>query len=328
MRRVTFNEITQKAVNEAFEHARDVDQNLVDAQQTRRVLDRLVGYQISPLLWDKVRRGLSAGRVQTVAVRLIVEREQEINDFKPVEYWTLNAKLKTEKRGRVDCRSLSGWTGRRRALPTAWTRKARGSIFRTRCRAKESVDDVLAELERAQWSVRGVEKKERRANPTAPYITSKLQQDASSRLSFNVRRTMGVAQRLYEGVEIGKEGTVGLITYMTNRLDAGFSGCDCRGAGVYPKLGKQSRPEKANEFAGKKQAQVQDAHEAIRPTRVDFTPDVDSREPERGAVQAVQADLAAVCVEPDDAGGLRPDDGGYRCAGEADVRLPRERKEC
>ena len=272
LRRVTFNEITQKAVKAAFAHSRDIDERLVDAQQTRRVLDRLVGYQISPLLWEKVRRGLSAGRVQTVALRLIVEREQEINEFKPVEYWNIDAKLKTAKDEEFTAKFV-GVDGVAARVSNGVDADGKEQFLASALPDKEAVDEVLAELERAKWSVRGVEKKERRANPTAPYITSKLQQDASSRLGFNVRRTMGVAQRLYEGVEIGKEGTVGLITYMRTDSTRVSPDAIVEAREYIARLGKKYLPEKANEFAGKRQAQAQDAHEAIRPTRVDFTPE-------------------------------------------------------
>ena len=272
LRRVTFNEITQKAVKAAFAHSRDIDENLVDAQQTRRVLDRLVGYQISPLLWHKVRRGLSAGRVQTVALRLIVEREQEINEFKPVEYWGIDAKLKTAKREEFTAKFV-GVDGVAARVANGVDKEGKEQFIAGALPDEKSVQEAVAELERAQWTVRGVEKKERRANPTAPYITSKLQQDASSKLGFNVRRTMGVAQRLYEGVEIGKEGTVGLITYMRTDSTRVSPDAIAEAREFIAKLGKKYLPEKANEFAGKRQAQAQDAHEAIRPTRVDFTPE-------------------------------------------------------
>src|SRR6202046_3967158 len=212
IRRVTFNEITKKAVQEAFKHARDVDQNLVYAQQTRRVLDRLVGYQISPLLWDKVRRGLSAGRVQTVALRLIVEREQEINDFKPVEYWTIDAKLKAKQTEFVA--KFTGIDGVAARVANGTDEEGKEQFLSGAVENGERTAQVVPQLEKAAWSVANVDRKERSRNPVAPYTTSKLQQDASSRLGFNVRRTMGVAQRLYEGVEIGQEGAVGLITYM------------------------------------------------------------------------------------------------------------------
>src|ERR1700721_1762826 len=214
VRRVTFNEITKKAVQAAFLQARDVDENLVDAQQTRRVLDRLVGYQVSPLLWDKVRRGLSAGRVQTVALRLIVEREQEINDFKPVEYWTIEAELDAAKGRQTFVAKLVGVNGEPLRVANGIDKDGKEVFLANALPDKEATDEVVTQLEKAKWRVRSVDKKERRRNPSAPYTTSKLQQDASSRLGFNVPRTMGVAQRLYEGVEIGQEGTVGLITYM------------------------------------------------------------------------------------------------------------------
>ena len=239
LRRVTFNEITQKAVKAAFEHARDVDENLVDAQQTRRVLDRLVGYQVSPLLWDKVRRGLSAGRVQTVALRLIVEREQEIND--------VQAGGVLDDRCGAGCgqgqAELCGEVCRRQwraaaRCRTGRTRTARSSFSPTRCRTRRR---------RTRWSRswsarRGAcgrsRRRSGRSNPTAPYTTSKLQQDASSRLGFNVRRTMGVAQRLYEGVEIGNGGHGRPDHVYAYRLDAREPGCDCGGARVYRQAGQ------------------------------------------------------------------------------------------
>ncbi len=273
VRRVTFNEITQKAVKAAFEHARDVDENLVDAQQTRRVLDRLVGYQISPLLWDKVRRGLSAGRVQTVALRLIVEREKEINDFKAVEYWTIDADL-------LPGGGKQGFTARFVGVNGVPSRVANGTdedgkeqFIANALPDSDAVDEVVGELKVAKWTVRSVEKKERRNNPKAPFTTSKLQQDAAGRLGFNVRRTMGVAQRLYEGVELGSEGTVGLITYMRTDSTRVSPDAIAEAREFIGKIGPAYLPAKPNEFAGKKQAQAQDAHEAIRPTSVKFTPD-------------------------------------------------------
>ena len=271
LRRVTFNEITQKAVKAAFEHARDVDENLVDAQQTRRVLDRLVGYQVSPLLWDKVRRGLSAGRVQTVALRLIVEREREINEFRPVEYWTIDAELDAGKGRQTFAAKLVGVNGEPLRVANGTDKDGKEQFLANALPDKEASDEVMAQLERAKWRVRSVEKKERRRNPSAPYTTSKLQQDASSRLGFNVRRTMGVAQRLYEGVEIGSEGTVGLITYMRTDSIRVSPEAITDAREYIAKLGPRYLPEKANEYKGKKDAQ--DAHEAIRPTNVAFTPE-------------------------------------------------------
>jgi DNA topoisomerase-1 len=273
LRRVTFNEITQKAVKAAFAHARDIDENLVDAQQTRRVLDRLVGYQVSPLLWDKVRRGLSAGRVQTVALRLIVEREQEINAFRPVEYWTIDAKLKTKRVGQEFAAKFTGIDGVPARVASGTDEEGKEQFLSGALENVERTAVVVAQLEKAAWSVANVDRKERRRNPMAPYTTSKLQQDASSRLGFNVRRTMGVAQRLYEGVEIGKEGTVGLITYMRTDSTRVAPDAIVEAREYIGGLGKQYLPEKPNEYTGKKQEQAQDAHEAIRPTRVDFTPD-------------------------------------------------------
>jgi len=264
IQRVTFNEITPKAVRAAFEHPRKVDRNLVDAQQTRRVLDRIVGYQISPLLWDKVRRGLSAGRVQTVALRLIVEREREIKAFKPVEYWTIDADLKTSaKDDSVFTARFVGIDGESAKVDT---------VSGNALPDQRITKDVLAAIEKAKWSVREVERKERRKNPAAPFTTSRLQQDASRQLGFSVRRTMGVAQRLYEGVELGSDGTEGLITYM--RTDSTRVSPDAitevRGY-IGKELGKNYLPEAANTFKSKKDAQ--DAHEAIRPTEVRHTPE-------------------------------------------------------
>ena len=180
----------------AFEHPRAIDQNLVDAQQARRVLDRLVGYQVSPLLWDKVRRGLSAGRVQTVALRLIVEREREIKAFEKNEYWTIDAHLAASKPPAFDARFVG---------------KGEEKVEVTN---GEDAEKIRAALEKADWVVRSVDKKERRRNAAPPFTTSKLQQDSSRKLRFSVKRTMMIAQRLYEGVELGEEGLVGLITYM------------------------------------------------------------------------------------------------------------------
>src|ERR1700744_100642 len=202
--RVTFNENTPKAVRDAFQHARNVDSHLVDAQTTRRVLDRIVGYQVSPLLWDKVRRGLSAGRVQTVAVRLIVEREREIKAFNPVEYWTIDAVLEAQKSTPFTARFV-GIDGQRARVET---------VDSPSLPDQKITDEVVAQLKKASWAVRNVDRKERKRNSAAPFTTSKLQQDASRQLGFHVKRTMGVAQRLYEGIEIPSEGTVGLITYM------------------------------------------------------------------------------------------------------------------
>jgi DNA topoisomerase I len=273
VRRVTFNEITKKAVQAAFLHARDIDEDLVDAQQTRRVLDRLVGYQVSPLLWDKVRRGLSAGRVQTVALRLIVEREQEINEFNPVEYWTIDAQLEPTANKQSFTARFIGVNGVPARVANGKDEEGKDLFLSNALPDQEAVDEVVRELKVAKWSVRSVEKKERRSNPRAPYTTSKLQQDAAGRLGFNVRRTMGVAQRLYEGVEIGAEGTVGLITYMRTDSTRVSADAIAEAREYIGKLGPKYLPATPNEYLGKKQVEAQDAHEAIRPTNVTFTPD-------------------------------------------------------
>jgi DNA topoisomerase I len=273
IRRVTFNEITKKAVQEAFKHARDVDQNLVDAQQTRRVLDRLVGYQISPLLWDKVRRGLSAGRVQTVAVRLIVEREREISAFKPVEYWTLDALLHADKQPEKSFKAkFIGIDGEPARVANGKDKDGKDQFIANAIAGEAAMNAVVLALENARWSLASVQSREQQRRPLPPFITSQLQRDASTKLGFNVRRTMGVAQRLYEGIDLGAEGTTGLITYM--RTDSPRVAPDAIAAArdwVGKQLGAKYLPESPNVYKGKKDAQ--DAHEAIRPTDASRTPE-------------------------------------------------------
>ncbi|MGA7463195.1 MAG: type I DNA topoisomerase [Candidatus Korobacteraceae bacterium] len=255
IRRVTFNEITKRAVQEAFKHPRDIDANLVDAQQTRRVLDRLVGYQVSPLLWDKVRRGLSAGRVQTVALRLIVERDREIKAFNKEEYWTIDAHLQGQKPPAFDARFV-GIGDEKTPIPNG-----------------EEAEKIKAALEEADWAVRSVETRERRRSAAAPFTTSKFQQDASRKLRFSVKRAMMIAQRLYEGIDLGgEEGTVGLITYM--RTDSPQVSNDALAEVrelIGKDFGKEFLPESPNTYKSKKTAQ--EAHEAIRPTSVARHPD-------------------------------------------------------
>jgi len=273
IQRVTFNEITKKAVQEAFNHARDIDRNLVDAQQTRRVLDRLVGYQISPLLWDKVRRGLSAGRVQTVALRLVVEREREIGAFQPVEYWTLEAQLHPEKKpDRQFKAKFIGIEGEPARVANGKDKDGKEAFISSALPGKKSMDDVLAALEKANWTVSSVQAREQQRRPLPPFITSQLQRDAANKLGFNVRRTMGVAQRLYEGVDLGSEGTTGLITYM--RTDSPRVAPEAVTAArdwIAKELGTKYLPESPNSYRGKKDAQ--DAHEAIRPSDAARTPE-------------------------------------------------------
>ena len=247
IRRVTFNEITKRAVQEAFEHPRDINRDLVDAQQARRVLDRLVGYQVSPLLWDKVRRGLSAGRVQTVALRLIVEREREIKAFEKKEYWTIDANLAAPKPPAFDARFLG---------------KGEEKV---EVGNGEEAEKIRAALEKADWVVRTADKKERRRNATPPFTTSKLQQDSSRKLRFSVKRTMMIAQRLYEGVELGEEGSVGLITYMrTDSTRVAPEALTEVREYIGKEYGPQYLPESPNTFKEKKD--TQGAHEAIRPS--------------------------------------------------------------
>jgi DNA topoisomerase-1 len=251
--RVMFNEITKRAIEKAFETPGQVNANLVDAQQARRVLDRLVGYKISPLLWDKVRRGLSAGRVQTVALRLIVEREREIRAFVPKEYWTIDADFAAKK------------------PPTLTARLARIGDQPAEIASGDVANDALAQLEGADYIVRSVGTREKKRNPVAPFITSTLQQEASRKLRFSVKRTMMLAQRLYEGVEVGKD-SVGLITYMrtdsTRISDDAIS--DVRHY-IGERYGKEFLPDSSNVYKSKKGAQ--DAHEAIRPTSMAYAPE-------------------------------------------------------
>ena len=254
IRRVTFNEITQRAVRAAFEQPRGLDQRLVEAQQARRVLDRLVGYQVSPLLWDKVRRGLSAGRVQTVALRLIVEREREIKAFEKKEYWTLDAHLAASKPPAFVARFF-GRGDERLEIPN-----------------QEEADRIRGALGQADWVVRSVDRKERRRNATPPFTTSKLQQDSSRKLRFSVKRTMMIAQRLYEGVELGEEGLVGLITYMrTDSTRVSEEALAEVRDYIKSQYGDRYLPEAPNTYKEKKAAQA--AHEAIRPTSVMRHPD-------------------------------------------------------
>ncbi|MGI6357528.1 MAG: type I DNA topoisomerase [Bacillota bacterium] len=250
--RVTFNEITKGAVREAFKHPRPIDQRLVDAQQARRILDRIVGYKLSPLLWKKVKKGLSAGRVQSVAVRLICDREEEIENFIPEEYWTIQAELVTAKRAKLEA-EFYGRSGKKLILHN-----------------QAEAEAVLAAVKAAPFVVKEVRRSERRRNPAPPFTTSTLQQEASKRLGFTARKTMRTAQTLYEGVTLGKEGSVGLITYM--RTDS-------------TRLSPQAQAE-ANQVItaafGKEYAHTrqytsrrgsQDAHEAIRPSYPERTPD-------------------------------------------------------
>ena len=269
VRRVMFNEITKKAIQESFKHPTDIDENLVNAQQARRLLDRIVGYQVSPLLWDKVRRGLSAGRVQSVALRLVVEREREIQAFITTEYWTIGANLSAKLPPAFDARLLRVDEKTVKASDFAEEVKATEIHIKEEKQAK----DLLADLEKQTFIVASVTTKEKKRNPVPPFITSKLQQEASRKLRFPVKKTMQLAQRLYEGIEIGgDDGVVGLITYMrtdsTRVADSALG--EVRDL-ITSQFGTEYLPEQAVIYRSKKGAQ--DAHEAIRPTSAMRTPD-------------------------------------------------------
>ena len=252
--RVMFNEITQKAIRAAFEKPGTIDEHLVDAQQARRVLDRLVGYKVSPVLWDKVRRGLSAGRVQTVALRLIVEREREIRAFIPKEYWTIHALLEVGEPPAFEAK-LAKYKGEDLEISSEADAKR-----------------VLADVERATWEVTAVAQKEKRRFAPPPFTTSKLQQAGYNRLRYSAKRSMMLAQRLYEGVELGDEGSVALITYMrTDSVRVSNDALAQVREHIGSTFGEKYLPEKPNFFKSKKDAQ--EAHEAIRPTDVARTPE-------------------------------------------------------
>ncbi|HEY4554199.1 MAG TPA: type I DNA topoisomerase, partial [Bacillaceae bacterium] len=244
--RVVFNEITKDAIKESFKHPRPINMDLVDAQQARRVLDRLVGYNISPLLWKKIKKGLSAGRVQSVAVRLIIDRENEIKNFVPEEYWTIDGNFLKDKESFQA--SFYGTTRKKEKL---------GS--------KNDVDAVMGKLSGDEFVVASVVRKERKRTPALPFTTSSLQQEAARKLNFRAKKTMMLAQQLYEGIELGKEGTVGLITYM--RTDSTrISEIAQKEAGEFIQSQYGKEYVKSAERKEKKQTNAQDAHEAVRPT--------------------------------------------------------------
>ncbi len=253
--RVTFNEITKKVVTESIAAPREIDQNLVDAQQARRILDRIVGYELSPLLWKKIRRGLSAGRVQSVATRLVAEREEEIRAFVPQENWTLEVTLD-------------------RVAPNQGSFKTQfyGREKKMELKSQEDVDQVLAAIRTAPFSVSKIKRQDKNRAPAPPFITSTLQQEASRKLNMTPRRTMSIAQQLYEGVDIEGEGTVGLITYMrTDSLRLSDEAVAAARAFAGARYGQEYLPEAPRQFKAK--AGAQDAHEAIRPSNVALTPE-------------------------------------------------------
>lgn len=252
--RVVFNEITKQAVKDAFKTPRPIDMDLVNAQQARRVLDRLVGYKISPLLWKKVKKGLSAGRVQSVAVKLVIDRENEINAFIPEEYWSITAHLLKDSAGfEAKFHSLNG--------------------DKKELKNEQDVKEVLEAISGASFTVGEVKEKERQRNPSPPFITSSLQQEAARKLNFRAAKTMQIAQQLYEGVDLGSEGTVGLITYMrTDSTRISPVAQEETLAYIAQKYGQPYVPESPRVYL-KKNANTQDAHEAIRPTSVLREPD-------------------------------------------------------
>ena len=252
--RVLFHEITKPAIEEAFKNPGRINSNKVDAQLTRRILDRLVGYKLSPLLWEKVRRGLSAGRVQTVALRLIVDREREIRAFRSEEYWTLDARLLGKTPPEFIARAIR-FDGKKWAVSD-----------------QKTSDGIIGELNGERFIVESIRRREKKKYPTPPFITSKLQQDAARRLNFSVKRTMSLAQRLYEGIDVGEEGSVGLITYMrTDSTRVSESALTEVRALIRSEFGENYLPKHPIYYKSGKAAQ--EAHEAIRPTSVERTPE-------------------------------------------------------
>lgn len=251
--RVVFNEITKDAVLESFKNPRPINMHLVDAQQARRILDRLVGYNISPILWKKVKKGLSAGRVQSVALRLIIDRENEIKHFEPEEYWTIEGKFEKDKK-----QFEALYIGNEKE--------------KVKLSNEQQVKDILKGMEGSAFEVTNVTKKERKRNPAPAFTTSSLQQEAARKLNFRARKTMMIAQQLYEGIDIGKEGTVGLITYM--RTDSTRISETAKAEAMQYVVDKYGNNYIVGEVKKeKKQANAQDAHEAIRPTSVMRTPE-------------------------------------------------------
>ncbi len=256
-RRVTFNEITKKVVQESIREPRDIDQDLVDAQQARRILDRIVGYELSPLLWKKIRRGLSAGRVQSVATRMVDDRDREIEEFQPEEYWTLDANLLGNDVKKIPFAArYHGKNGKKAELKSA-----------------SEVDAVVHETENAAFVVKSVKRTDKQRSPSPPFTTSTMQQEASRKLSMTPRRTMAIAQQLYEGVDIEGEGTVGLITYMrTDSLRISEEALASVKEFILGRYGAAYYPPQTHRYKAK--ANAQDAHEAIRPSNVNWTPEM------------------------------------------------------
>lgn len=249
--RIVFNEITSKAIKEAIKHPRPIDINLVDAQQARRVLDRLVGYQISPLLWRKVRRGLSAGRVQSAALKIICDRENEIKNFKPQEFWTISADFQKDK---IFTAKLAEYQGRKFSIDN-----------------KEQNDAIIAELKKHPYIVNTLDEKDRMRKAPAPFTTSSMQQDAANKVNFSTRKTMMVAQQLYEGIEIKGHGTIGLVSYI--RTDSVRISDEAKAQAREYILEKMGEEYYSDNVYKNRKGDVQDAHEAIRPSHVELDPE-------------------------------------------------------
>ena len=263
VKRVVFHEITQEAIKEAFEHPRELDTRLIDAQQARRILDRLVGYRLSPVLWGKIRRGLSAGRVQSVALRLIVDREAEIDAFIPVEYWSIDANLTKKTQN-----------GKRQIEFKAGLHSIKGEKAKIELPDGERSNAIAADLEDADFVVTSVRKRETKSRPAAPFITSTMQQEASRKLRFTASRTMRIAQQLYEGMTIGDEGSVGLITYMrTDSTNVAETALAETSRYIRAKYGNESVPDSYRVYTRKVKG-AQEAHEAIRPTSIQRNPEL------------------------------------------------------
>ncbi|MBN1824579.1 MAG: type I DNA topoisomerase [Endomicrobiales bacterium] len=259
-KRITFHEITSEALHEAVKHPRTIDPYLVNSQQARRILDRLVGYRLSPLLWRKVKSGLSAGRVQSVAVRLICDREEEIKNFKPQEYWTVEARLQK-------------FAGELKIFSAGLVSKDGSRYDKLDIKDRIQSDAILKDLSGADYEVSGIEQKERKRSPMPPYMTSTMQQDASRRLGFSAAKTMMVAQKLYEGINVGTEGTVGLITYMrTDSLNVSEASKKESRAFIEKRYGHSFLPAKPRLYKSKAKG-AQEAHEAIHPTSVKRVPE-------------------------------------------------------
>ncbi|OGY70544.1 MAG: DNA topoisomerase I [Candidatus Jacksonbacteria bacterium RIFCSPLOWO2_01_FULL_44_13] len=275
IKRITFHEITKHAIETALEHPRTIDQDLVDAQQGRRILDRLVGYELSPFLWRKVAKGLSAGRVQSVAVRLIVDREREIEKFTQEEYWTLMALLAPQTKTPHRDVSTDVETGLTPSLQIEASLYAKdGKKYdKLDIKSKEMMDEIVCDLEGASYTIESIEKKEKKRNPYPPFTTSTLQQSANNRLGMSAKQTMRIAQQLYEGVDIGEHGSVGLITYMrTDSFNLADKFLTEARDYIEQSFGKNYLPESPNRYKTKSKG-AQEAHEAIRPTDPTLTPE-------------------------------------------------------